>query len=82
MERSAEQRARLANVHISQDDEQAGMTCPRCGYHEETRFDSLAMQPKHLPETMLLPVWKCPNCKHLFALRPEFIPEPGPHLGR
>ena len=58
------------------EDKVEGMTCPRCGYREETRFDSLAMQPKHLPEAMLLPVWKCPNCKHLFALRFEFIPEP------
>jgi len=46
------------------------MTCPRCGYQAEY-FDQLAMQPNHLPLEQLLPVHKCPNCKHLFALAPE-----------
>lgn len=47
------------------------MTCPRCGYHQDDSFDQLAMQPKYLPPEQLLPVHKCPNCKHLFALAPE-----------
>jgi len=46
------------------------MTCPRCGYHQDDSFDQLAMQPKYLPPEQLLPVHKCPNCKHLFALVP------------
>ena len=45
------------------------MTCPRCGYQAEY-FDQLAMQPNHLPLEQLLPVHKCPSCKHLFALVP------------
>ena len=47
------------------------MTCPRCGYQQEDSFDQLAIQPKYLPPERLLPVYKCPNCKHLFALVPD-----------
>jgi len=56
-----------------QKDEQTGMTCPRCGHYEEESFDQLAMQPKHVPLEWLLPVWKCPNCKHLFSVLPEMF---------
>ena len=44
--------------------------CPRCGY-EATYFDRLSIQPNHVPEQYLLPVHKCPECKHLWALVPE-----------
>ena len=42
-------------------------TCPRCGY-TAPYFDLLAMQPNHIPMEQLRPVYKCPECKHLFAL--------------
>jgi hypothetical protein len=48
----------------------AVMTCPRCG-EQAPYFDQLAIQPCYVPREKLLPVHKCPACKHLFALVPE-----------
>mgnify|MGYP006295892939 CR=1 FL=1 len=42
--------------------------CPRCG-HVAHHFDRLAVQPNFLPSEILVPVWKCPVCRHLFALK-------------
>ncbi len=41
--------------------------CPRCGYTARY-FDLLAIQPNFIPLDQLRPVYKCPECKHLFAL--------------
>jgi len=42
-------------------------TCPRCGYTAQY-FDQLAIQPNFVQREDLRPVYKCPECKHLFAL--------------
>ncbi len=41
--------------------------CPRCGYTAR-HFDLLAIQPHFMARDKLRPVYKCPECKHLFAL--------------
>lgn len=44
--------------------------CPRCGY-EADYFDRLSVQPNHVPEELLLPVYKCPQCHHLWSQIPS-----------
>jgi len=44
-----------------------GFRCPRCG-HQAPYFDALAIVPEW--SAYLVPVRKCPACKHLFALHP------------
>lgn len=57
-----------AQVRAKTDKDSAGTAkCPRCGY-TAPYFDLLAIQPNHIPREALRPVYKCPECKHLFAL--------------
>ena len=54
-----------------------GMRCPRssCRYETPYLFDPLAMAKTPECKEYLLPVWKCPQCRHLFALVPqEWLP--------
>lgn len=49
-----------------------GMKCPRpsCRFEQESLFDSLAMSRESECAGYLLPVFKCPQCKHLFSALP------------
>jgi ribosomal protein S27AE len=49
--------------------EYAEDVCPRCG-HTANYFDRLSVQPNYVAERFLIPVHKCPSCKHLWALTP------------
>ena len=46
--------------------------CPRCGYRQR-HFDLLAIQPNFIEREKLSPVFKCPECKHLFALADDGV---------
>ncbi len=46
-----------------------GMKCPRssCRHEQPSLFDSLAMSRESECVDYLLPVYKCPQCRHLFS---------------
>jgi uncharacterized C2H2 Zn-finger protein len=60
----------VGHIAVEEAESEGLMVCPRCG-HAQKYFDQLAIQPCYVPRGRLLPVFKCPECKHLFALVPD-----------